>query len=101
MEHRRSYKLGRTSSVTKTLNGGLGIARQADFQNLPLHLVQVHVVDRVLGILWRAEGNERESTVFGAWKTADSERFGREVASSQAYSFVVKDLSVRWAAGLR
>ena len=67
MEHRRSHKLGRTCSVTETLNGGLGVTRQIDFQDLPLQLVQVHVVDRILGILRRAERDEGEPTVFGTW----------------------------------
>ena len=72
MEHRRSHKLGRTCSVTKTLNGGLGMTRQIDFQDLSLQLVQVHVIDRVLGILWRAERNEGESTMFGTWQATGS-----------------------------
>jgi len=46
------------------------MARQVDFQNPPLQLVQVHVVDRILSILWRAKRNERESTVFSTWEAA-------------------------------
>jgi len=46
------------------------MARQVDFQNLPLQLIQVHVVDRILSILGRAERNEREPTVFSTWETA-------------------------------
>ena len=54
------------------------MARQVDFQNPPLQLIQVHVVDRILGILWRAECNERESTVFGTWEAAGSVEFWGE-----------------------
>lgn len=72
MENRRSYELGRTSFVTETLNRGFSMTCEIDFQNLPLQLVQVHVVDRVLGILWRAEGNEPEPTMPFAWRMSHS-----------------------------
>ena len=50
------------------------MARQVNFQDLPLQLVQVHVVDRVLGVLWRGERDESESTVFCTWGVAGSAR---------------------------
>ena len=46
------------------------MARKVDFQNLALQLVQVHVVNRILGILRRGEGNKREPTVFRTWNVA-------------------------------
>lgn len=48
------------------------MTRQIDFQDLPLQLVQVHVVDRILGILWRAERDEGEPTVFATWQATGS-----------------------------
>ena len=74
VEHRGSHKHGRTGSVTEALYGGLGMARQVDFQDLPPQLVQVHVVDRILGILRRGERDESEPTVFCAWGVAGSAR---------------------------
>lgn len=65
-------KHGRTGSVAKTLDGGLCMARQVDFQDPSLQLVQVHVVDRILGILRRGERDESESTVFCTWRVVGS-----------------------------
>lgn len=70
VENRRSHKLRRTSSVAETLNGGLGMTRKVDLQDLPLQLVQVHVINRVLGVLWRAERNKREPSVVSTWEVA-------------------------------
>lgn len=72
VEDRRSHKLGRTSSVAKTLNRGLGVTRKVDLQNPPLQLIQVHVVNRIPGILRRAERDKRESTMFSTCKVARS-----------------------------
>ena len=54
------------------------MARQVDFQNLPPQLIQVHIIDCVLGVLWRAERNEREPAVFRTWKAAGLVKFVNE-----------------------
>lgn len=74
---------------------------EIDLQNPPLQLVQVHVVNRILGILRRGERNKREPAMLGTWKVACSVASMENVAGIWAYLFVVRDLSVRWGAGLR